>query len=80
MIDGRTVEVEYDETAPCILCDMPVVAASVNGTNCCPWCDMGVCRSIDGHRVDLDLDPNTGKYDTRMHYKKYHSDVMEEYS
>ena len=40
-IDGKEVEIEYDEKAPCIVCGFPVVAASMGGTKLCPWCDCG---------------------------------------
>lgn len=42
--DGTTLEVEYDENAPCIVCGEPVIAASMGGTVICPWCDCGNCR------------------------------------
>ena len=42
--DGTVHEVEYDETALCISCGLPVTAASMGGTVLCPWCDMGVYR------------------------------------
>jgi len=34
----------YDKNAPCVCCGEPVIAASMGGTNLCPWCDMGICR------------------------------------
>ena len=36
--------VEYDSEAPCIICGLPVMEASVGGTVICPWCDMGIHR------------------------------------
>lgn len=42
--DGRELVVEYDESAPCVVCGEPVVEASMGGTSLCPWCDMGKCR------------------------------------
>jgi len=42
--DGTTLTVEYDETAPCIICGESVIEASVGGTVICPWCDCGKCR------------------------------------
>lgn len=44
-LDGTTVEVEYDEEAPCCVCGLPVVSASVGGTMLCPWCDSGFYRN-----------------------------------
>lgn len=44
LVDGGTKTVEYDETAPCIICGQPVVEASMGGTVICPWCDCGHCR------------------------------------
>jgi uncharacterized Zn finger protein (UPF0148 family) len=46
--DRTTFEVEYDENAPCRICGLPVVAASMGGTDVCPWCDCGIYR--DGTR------------------------------
>ena len=43
-LDGSEFTVEYDETALCMICGEPVIAASVGGTSICPWCDMGRCR------------------------------------
>ena len=48
MIDGSKKSFEYDEEAPCKICDLPVVEASMGGTTICPWCDCGVYR--DGVR------------------------------
>jgi hypothetical protein len=42
--DGSSLEVEYDPNAPCSICGLPVVAASMGGTAICPWCDMGTTR------------------------------------
>ncbi len=44
LIGGGTKTVEYDETAACIVCGEPVMAASMGGTVVCPWCDCGHCR------------------------------------
>lgn len=41
---GEKLAVEYDETAPCIVCGEPVIEASAGGTDICPACDMGICR------------------------------------
>jgi len=43
-LDGKDFTVEYDETAPCIACGLPVVDASMGGTSLCPWCDCGQYR------------------------------------
>ena len=42
--DGRTLCVEYDTDDPCRICGLPVVAASMGGTNVCSWCDCGYDR------------------------------------
>lgn len=74
LIDGTTATVDYDETAPCRLCGLPVVAASMGGTDVCPWCDLGECRFYPGHRVDCEWDHATGKIASpRRHYERYHS-------
>ena len=41
LIGGKEIEVEYDPNAPCIVCEQPVIAASMGGTAICPWCDCG---------------------------------------
>lgn len=43
-IDYGNGVIEYDELAPCILCDEPVHNASMGGTIICPSCDLGKCR------------------------------------
>lgn len=43
-LDGSKLTVEYDETAPCRMCGLPVIEASTGGTDVCPWCDCGVYR------------------------------------
>ena len=37
----KPLVVEYDETAPCRICGLPVEEASMGGTDVCPWCDCG---------------------------------------
>lgn len=44
LANGKTLVVDYDETAPCSVCGKPVMEASVGGTAVCPWCDCGVER------------------------------------
>lgn len=41
----KLVEIEYDETAPCNICGLPVGDASTSGTDVCPSCDCGVFRN-----------------------------------
>ena len=50
--DGSKEMVEYDETAPCRVCGLPVIDASMGGTDLCPWCDMGKYR--DGSGIPLE--------------------------
>lgn len=42
------LEIEYDDEAPCKICGLPVVEASMGGTSICPWCDSGCHR--DGRK------------------------------
>lgn len=44
LLGGSKLTVEYDETAPCRMCGLPVIEASVGGTDVCPWCDCGFYR------------------------------------
>ena len=41
----KLVEIEYDETAPCKICGLPVGGASMSGTDVCPSCDCGEFRN-----------------------------------
>ena len=43
-LDNTQITVEYDADAPCRVCGLPVVEASVGGTDLCPWCDSGLHR------------------------------------
>lgn len=43
-LDGQTFSVDYDETAPCLVCQESVGEASMGGTAICPACDVGRCR------------------------------------
>ena len=57
-LDGNEIRVEYDETAPCVVCGEPVGEASMGGTAICPACDCGQCRycgvraALVGEHVD----------------------------
>lgn len=44
LVGGGKKTIEYDETAPCIICGEPVGDASMGGTVVCPACDRGICR------------------------------------
>ena len=44
-LQGDDLVVEYDCNASCRMCGLPVVEASVGGTDVCPWCDMGCDRN-----------------------------------
>lgn len=50
--DGSTMEIEYDENAPCLSCGLPVISASMGGPAICPWCDCGVYR--DGEKWGIE--------------------------
>lgn len=43
-LDGEKFTVEYDPDAPCLMCGLPVIEASMGGTVICPWCDSGYDR------------------------------------
>ena len=51
LLDGSSIDVDYDPDVPCIRCGLPVFEASVGGTVVCPWCDCGVHR--DGTKWTL---------------------------
>ena len=55
------IHIEYDENAPCWMCDKPVVGASMSGTVICCWCDMG--RNRDGSPLTWSV--------LRMYYENY---------
>lgn len=44
LTDGGTADIEYDDEAPCLMCGLPVMGASVGGTAVCSWCDCGFTR------------------------------------
>ena len=44
LIGGGKQTIEYDESAPCIICGEPLGSASMGGTVVCPACDCGKCR------------------------------------
>ena len=75
---GEPFEVEYDTDAPCHWCGLPVIGASMGGTACCPWCDMGRCRYDASHRVDGEgFNPATGKlFPSRTHYERWHGALL----
>lgn len=77
--DGSPFTVEYDSEDPCVWCGLPVIAASMSGTACCSWCDLGICRFDKSHRVDREaMNPETGKmYPPRTHYEREHPDRLE---
>ena len=56
-LDGKPFSVQYDETAPCRICKLPVITASMGGTDVCPWCDMGQERP-DKTPTELQLNDN----------------------
>jgi hypothetical protein len=47
----ESVVVEYDEQALCCICGLPIMEASMGGTDVCPWCDCGCNR--DGSRWEF---------------------------
>jgi hypothetical protein len=53
--DGE-IEVQYDENAPCIICSLPVIEASMGGTNVCSWCDTGHHRNGEAFTFEECLD------------------------
>lgn len=69
--EGKELKVEYDETAPCIICGEPVVEASMGGTVICPWCDMGKCRycRITIFVIKEELDGGQSLKELREHMK-----------
>jgi hypothetical protein len=50
-LDGKDFTVEYDPSAPCISCGLPVLYASIGGTAVCSWCDCGQYR--DGSKWSI---------------------------
>ena len=44
-LNGQPILVQYDPAAPCRICKLPVVAASMGGTDVCSWCDIGIHRN-----------------------------------
>jgi len=63
---GNPFTVEYDPNAPCRLCGLPVVAASMGGADVCASCDCG--RYLDGTRVNCMLGSEMHKRQARQIY------------
>lgn len=63
LLDGTKHTVQYDQNALCIICDLPVLEASVGGTAICSWCDCGIYR--DGKRW-MTVNPKTIKIEARI--------------
>jgi len=70
LIDGGFWEVEYDENAPCRVCGLPVIEASMGGTDVCPWCDCGVFRNGDKFSFQELMDPELIKKKAKELYEK----------
>lgn len=52
LTDGTSKEFTYEDQDPCMICGLPVIHASMSGTNICAWCDCGNNR--DGTKVSMD--------------------------
>jgi hypothetical protein len=72
----KLIEIEYDETAPCKICNLPVREASMSGTDICPSCDCG--RFRNGEKWDvypskpyLNLFRQRAKEKARYHLNSY---------
>ena len=80
LINGRELEVEYDENAPCICCGEPIIEASMGGTVICRWCDMGICRycGISIMVLKEEIDGGKSKREFLEHIK-WHKKLLEEY-
>jgi hypothetical protein len=55
MSEYTRVEIEYDENAPCRICGLPVMDASMGGIDVCPCCDCGVFRNGEKWTVFPDV-------------------------
>lgn len=42
--EGTKISIPYDENAPCKMCGLPVIEASMGGVDLCPSCDCGNYR------------------------------------
>jgi hypothetical protein len=52
IVGNKKVTVQYDENAPCRICELPVIEASMGGVDVCPWCDCGTYRDGSSWSVD----------------------------
>jgi hypothetical protein len=75
LIDGRILEVEYDETNPCRICGLPVMEASMGGIDVCPWCDCGNYR--DGEKWTLEEASNYNLVKKRAREKEEIKEELE---
>lgn len=65
-VGGGRLKIKYDEKAPCRVCGLPVISASMGGTNVCSWCDCGGCRFCEDKPLDI-----------KLHLSACHSDRLE---
>lgn len=67
LTNGENIEVSYDPSAACTICNLPVQEASVGGTAVCPWCDCGIYRdgtkwlSSEIHKIRKEAKIRDGK-------------------
>lgn len=61
--------VGYDEEASCMICNEPVISASVGGTVICPSCDCGNCRYCHAtiFVIKEEIDGGTSKREVLEH-------------
>ena len=74
-MDGKDFTIEYDEAAPCRVCNEPVRAASMGGTDVCPACDCGLCRYGCGAKMFIlreELDSGRSLQAWRDHMRWHH--------
>jgi len=64
------IEIEYDENAPCTICGLPVIKASMGGTTICPWCDCGRHRNGDRFTLKETLNKELLREKARKIYEK----------
>jgi hypothetical protein len=54
-LDGKTLSVHYDETAPCNSCGLPITTTLVSNPTICTWCDAGLERPEKKTRSEFSI-------------------------
>ncbi len=69
LLNGKKLSIEYDPNAPCRICGLPVVSASMGGTDVCPWCDCGKYRDGTSWALEDSLNGDKIRKEAKKHIR-----------